>query len=117
MHNKSYVFAQLASHLDRNKFNYLVRKYQGDSRLPPGGASSSCSGSRSVFARLSQATLEICSTCFLETDASIQLSESRSTFRDSFGKVLRFSYGYERRKPDFTFYILDFFDGFQTSDK
>ena len=30
MHNQSFVFAQLASHLDRNKFNYLVRKYQGD---------------------------------------------------------------------------------------
>ena len=30
MHNHSFVFAQLASHLDRNKFNYLVRKYQGD---------------------------------------------------------------------------------------
>ena len=28
MHNQSYVFSQLASHLDRNKFNYLVRKYQ-----------------------------------------------------------------------------------------
>ena len=33
MHNQSYVFAQLASHLDRNKFNYLVRKYQGDSYI------------------------------------------------------------------------------------
>ena len=31
MHKGSYVFSQLASHLDRNKFNYLVRKYQGDS--------------------------------------------------------------------------------------
>ena len=30
MHNQSYVFTQLTSHLDRNKFNYLVRKYQGD---------------------------------------------------------------------------------------
>lgn len=30
MHNQSFVFAQLASHLDRNKFNYLIRKYQGD---------------------------------------------------------------------------------------
>jgi len=33
MHNQSYVFAQLASHLDRNKFNYLARKYQGDSHI------------------------------------------------------------------------------------
>ena len=33
MHNQSFVFAQLASHLDRNKFNYLVRKYQGDSYI------------------------------------------------------------------------------------
>lgn len=30
MHNQPFDFAQLASHLDRNKFNYLVRKYQGD---------------------------------------------------------------------------------------
>lgn len=29
MHNQSYVSAQLAP-WDRNKFNYLVRKYQGD---------------------------------------------------------------------------------------
>ena len=33
MHNQSYVFARLTSHLDRNKFNYLVRKYQGDSYI------------------------------------------------------------------------------------
>lgn len=33
MHGGSYVFAQLASHLDRNKFNYLVRKYHGDSYI------------------------------------------------------------------------------------
>ena len=33
MHNQSYVFSQLASHLDRNKFYYLVRKYQGDSYI------------------------------------------------------------------------------------
>ncbi len=33
MHNQSYVFAQLASHLDRSKFNYLVRKCQGDSYI------------------------------------------------------------------------------------
>ncbi|MEG1523144.1 MAG: DUF4372 domain-containing protein, partial [Bacteroidales bacterium] len=25
-----YVFAQLVSFLDRNKFNYVVRKYEGD---------------------------------------------------------------------------------------
>ena len=25
-----YVFAQLVSFLDRNKFNYIVRKYKGD---------------------------------------------------------------------------------------
>lgn len=25
-----YVFAQLVSFLDRNKFNYIVRKYEGD---------------------------------------------------------------------------------------
>jgi hypothetical protein len=30
MHKKKYVFAQLASFLDRNKFNYIVRKYDGD---------------------------------------------------------------------------------------
>ncbi len=33
MHKQSFVFAQLASHLDRNKFNYLVRKYHGDSYI------------------------------------------------------------------------------------
>jgi len=30
MHKEKYVFAQLASFLDRNKFNYIVRKYDGD---------------------------------------------------------------------------------------
>lgn len=30
MHKDKYVFAQLASFLDRNKFNYIVRKYNGD---------------------------------------------------------------------------------------
>lgn len=30
MNQDKYVFAQLISFLDRNKFNYLVRKYQGD---------------------------------------------------------------------------------------
>jgi hypothetical protein len=30
MHKDKYVFAQLASFLDRNKFNYIVRKYEGD---------------------------------------------------------------------------------------
>lgn len=33
MHKGSFVFAQLASYLDRNKFNYLIRKYQGDSYI------------------------------------------------------------------------------------
>ena len=33
MHEGSFVFAQLASHLDRNKFNYIVRKYQGDNYI------------------------------------------------------------------------------------
>ena len=33
MHGGSYVFAQLTSFLDRNKFNYLVRKYKGDSYI------------------------------------------------------------------------------------
>lgn len=33
MHEGSFVFAQLASYLDRNKFNYLFRKYQGDSYI------------------------------------------------------------------------------------
>ncbi|TKG84744.1 DUF4372 domain-containing protein, partial [Puteibacter caeruleilacunae] len=27
MHKDKYVFAQLVSFLDRNKFNYIVRKY------------------------------------------------------------------------------------------
>ena len=31
MHNQKYVFAQLVSFLDRNKFNYIVSKYLGDS--------------------------------------------------------------------------------------
>jgi len=30
MHKDKYVFAQLASFLDRNKFNYIVRKHKGD---------------------------------------------------------------------------------------
>lgn len=30
MHKNKYVFAQLVSFLDRNKFNYIVRKYDGD---------------------------------------------------------------------------------------
>lgn len=30
MHKDKYVFAQLVPFLDRNKFNYLVRKYDGD---------------------------------------------------------------------------------------
>ena len=30
MHRDKYVFAQLVSFLDRNKFNYIVRKNQGD---------------------------------------------------------------------------------------
>ena len=30
MHKDKYVFAQLVSFLDRNKFNYIVRKYDGD---------------------------------------------------------------------------------------
>ncbi len=30
MHKDKYVFAQLASFLDRNKFNYIVRKYEDD---------------------------------------------------------------------------------------
>ena len=33
MHEDSFVFARLTSYLDRNKFNYLVRKYQGDSYI------------------------------------------------------------------------------------
>ena len=30
MHKEKFVFAQLASFLDRNKFNYIVRKFDGD---------------------------------------------------------------------------------------
>ncbi|MFW9598045.1 MAG: IS4 family transposase [Paludibacter sp.] len=30
MHKEKFVFAQLASFLDRNKFNYMVRKFDGD---------------------------------------------------------------------------------------
>ena len=30
MHKEKFVFAQLASFLDRNKFNYIVRKFNGD---------------------------------------------------------------------------------------
>ena len=30
MHKDKYVFAQIVSFLDRNKFNYIVRKYDGD---------------------------------------------------------------------------------------
>lgn len=30
MHKDKFVFAQLTSFLDRNKFNYLVRQYDGD---------------------------------------------------------------------------------------
>lgn len=30
MHKDKYVFAQLTAFLDRNKFNYIVRKYKGD---------------------------------------------------------------------------------------
>ena len=33
MHEGSFVFARLTSYLDRNKFNYLIRKYQGDSYI------------------------------------------------------------------------------------
>ena len=33
MHNQSFVFAQLASHLNRSKFNRIVAKYQGDSYI------------------------------------------------------------------------------------
>lgn len=33
MHKGSFVYTQLTSHIDRNKFNYLVRKYQGDSYI------------------------------------------------------------------------------------
>ena len=30
MNKEKYVFSQLVSFLDRNHFNYLVRKYNGD---------------------------------------------------------------------------------------
>jgi len=30
IHKDKYVFAQLAFFMDRNKFNYIVRKYDGD---------------------------------------------------------------------------------------
>jgi hypothetical protein len=30
MHKDKFVFAQLVAFLDRNKFNYIVRKYDGD---------------------------------------------------------------------------------------
>ena len=30
MHKDKYVFAQLVQFMDRNHFNYLVRKYEGD---------------------------------------------------------------------------------------
>jgi hypothetical protein len=30
MHKNKFVFAQLGAFLDRNKFNYIVRKYEGD---------------------------------------------------------------------------------------
>ncbi|MBE6337092.1 MAG: DUF4372 domain-containing protein, partial [Lentimicrobiaceae bacterium] len=30
MHKDKFVFAQLVEFLDRNHFNYLVRKYLGD---------------------------------------------------------------------------------------
>ena len=33
MHNQSFVFAQLAAHLNRSKFNRIVAKYQGDSYI------------------------------------------------------------------------------------
>ncbi len=33
MHNQSFVFAQLASHLNRSKFNRIVAKYQGDNYI------------------------------------------------------------------------------------
>lgn len=32
MYNKKYVFSQLLDTLDRNDFNYLVRKYEGDGK-------------------------------------------------------------------------------------
>ncbi len=33
MHNQSFVFAQLASHLNRSKFSRIVAKNQGDSYI------------------------------------------------------------------------------------
>lgn len=30
MHNDKFVFAQLTRFLDRNHFNYLIKKYEGD---------------------------------------------------------------------------------------
>ncbi len=30
MHKDSFVFSQLVQFMDRNHFNYLVRKYDGD---------------------------------------------------------------------------------------
>ena len=33
MHNQSFVFAQLASHLNRSKFNRIVAKYQGNNYI------------------------------------------------------------------------------------
>ncbi|WP_231960444.1 DUF4372 domain-containing protein [Petrimonas mucosa] len=30
MHKDKFVFARLVAFLDRNKFNYIVRKYDGD---------------------------------------------------------------------------------------
>ena len=30
IHKDKYVFAQLAAFLDRNKFNYIVRRFEGD---------------------------------------------------------------------------------------
>ncbi|MBB3186134.1 IS4 family transposase [Microbacter margulisiae] len=33
MHKEKYVFAQLASFLDRNKFNYIVHKFDGDKNV------------------------------------------------------------------------------------
>lgn len=35
MHKDKYVFAQLVEFLDRNHFNYLVRKYLGDKYIEP----------------------------------------------------------------------------------
>ena len=33
MHNRKFIFALLVSFLDRNKFNYIVSKYQGDNYI------------------------------------------------------------------------------------